>query len=81
MSLRSVVAHLAGPSGAMDPLQGSDRFFDWLDYLIFSLTLTVSAAVGVYYACKGHGSSSTDKYLLGGRQMSMFPIAMSLTAR
>ena len=55
------------------------RRFVWADYLIFGLTLLISLAVGVYHACKG--VNTTADYLLGGRKMSQFPIAMSLAAR
>lgn len=54
------------------------RRFVWADYLIFGLTLLISLAVGVYHACKG--VNTTADYLLGGRKMSQFPIAMSLAA-
>ncbi len=54
--------------------------FGWPDYLVFSLTLAISLVVGVYHAWKGAGSS-TSNYLLGGKAMAVFPIAMSLAAR
>ena len=54
-------------------------FFGWADYLIFSLTLFVSLLIGIYYAWRGN--NSTSEYLLGGKTMGIFPIAMSLAAR
>ena len=57
-----------------------EKFFGWADYLVFSTTLLVSVLVGVYHAWKG-ANQSTGDYLLGGRQMTMLPIALSLTAR
>lgn len=54
--------------------------FGWVDYLIFSLTLALSLLIGIYHAWKG-AANSTDEYLLGGKTMGIFPIAMSLAAR
>ena len=54
--------------------------FNWPDYLIFALTLVSSLLIGVYHAWKGAGKSTTN-YLLGGKTMSIFPIAMSLASR
>ena len=55
------------------------RMFGWVDYLIFSLTLLVSALVGVYHALKE--TPSTSEYLLGGKKVAMVPIALSMSAR
>ncbi len=55
-------------------------YFSWPDYLIFSLTLLSSLLIGIYHAWKGAGSSTTN-YLLGGKKMAVFPIAMSLASR
>ena len=57
----------------------SVRYFAWADYLVFGLTLLISLLVGVYHAYRG--VNTTSDYLLGGRKMSQFPIAMSLAAR
>ena len=54
--------------------------FDWPDYLIFALTLVSSLLIGIYHAWKGAGKSTTN-YLLGGKTMSIFPIAMSMASR
>lgn len=61
-------------------LDDSSLYFGWVDYLIFALTLTISLVIGIYYAWKGVGNSTTD-YLLGGKTMGIFPIAMSFAAR
>jgi len=58
----------------------SSIHFAWGDYLIFSLTLIASLLIGIYHAYKGAGSSTTN-YLLGGKMMAIFPIAMSLSSR
>lgn len=54
--------------------------FGWVDYLLFALSLLVTVLIGVYHAWRGAGNS-TSQYLLGGKAMGMFPIAMSLAAR
>jgi len=54
--------------------------FGWADYLIFTLTLVLSLLIGVYFAWRG-AASSTSEYLLGGKSMGIFPIAMSFAAR
>ena len=53
--------------------------FGWVDYLLFGLTLLASLLIGVYHAWRG--SNSTSEYLLGGKMMGVFPVAMSLAAR
>jgi len=54
--------------------------FGWVDYLIFTITLGLSLLVGIYHAWKG-AANSTAKYLLGGKSMGIFPIAMSFASR
>lgn len=53
--------------------------FGWVDYFLFALTLLVSLLIGVYHAWRG--GNSTSEYLLAGKSMGVFPIAMSLAAR
>ncbi|XP_057371552.1 sodium-coupled monocarboxylate transporter 1-like isoform X2 [Daphnia carinata] len=55
------------------------KLFTWVDYLLFALTLLVSSLVGIYHAWQG-ASDSTSNYLMGGRKMPIFPVAMSLAA-
>ncbi|KAH6938034.1 hypothetical protein HPB50_006529 [Hyalomma asiaticum] len=42
--------------------------------------LLVSAAIGVYYAFVGTKKVSTDEFLMGGRQLTAFPVALSILA-
>ncbi len=55
------------------------QFFGWADYVIFSSTLFVSALIGVYHAVKS--ANTTHDYLLGGKQMGVLPISLSMAAR
>ncbi|XP_005103250.1 sodium-coupled monocarboxylate transporter 1 [Aplysia californica] len=54
-----------------------------VDYILLALVLVVSAGIGIYYIIKeyrmAHKATSED-ILMGGRDMAIFPIAMSLMA-
>ncbi|XP_068230251.1 sodium-coupled monocarboxylate transporter 2-like [Palaemon carinicauda] len=49
-----------------------------VDWIFFSLLLLVSLGIGIYSAVRGRGNSTTQEYLLGGRQMPVAPVAISL---
>ncbi|KAE8744966.1 hypothetical protein FOCC_FOCC008378 [Frankliniella occidentalis] len=53
----------------------------WVDLAVLACMLAVSTAIGVYFAyfVKGANESEAD-YLVGGRTMSMVPVALSLFA-
>lgn len=56
--------------------------FDVIDAIVFTGMLGVSALVGVYQAYKSRKSTNAvEEYLVGGQNMSIFPISMSLIAR
>lgn len=54
--------------------------FSWLDYTLFTLMLVLSALIGIYFGVFKK-QDSTKEYILGGKTMKTFPIAMSLVAR
>lgn len=57
--------------------------FSVLDYCLFVAVLLVSTVVGLYYFLKekfGKKEMTSDDLLMGGREMSVFPVAMSLVA-
>jgi Na+/proline symporter len=54
--------------------------FSWLDYSMFGSMLVISTIIGIYFGCFGSRQRTKNEYLLGNKQMSIFPIAMSLTA-
>ncbi|CAG5134775.1 unnamed protein product, partial [Candidula unifasciata] len=56
------------------------RSFSAADYVVFSATLLVSAAIGVFYACKGGGQNSTKKFLMAGNDMKCLPLSLSVLA-
>ncbi|XP_059613629.1 sodium-coupled monocarboxylate transporter 2-like [Phlebotomus argentipes] len=55
--------------------------FTHLDYSFFVVVFFVSGAIGLYYAFKARKTASTiEDFLLGGRNMSIFPVIASLIA-
>ncbi|XP_046560759.1 putative sodium-dependent multivitamin transporter, partial [Haliotis rubra] len=56
----------------------SHTFGKW-DYAVFGVMVAVSVSIGIYHAIVGrHGK--LDEYLLAGRSMTFFPVALSLIA-
>ncbi|KAJ4446951.1 hypothetical protein ANN_13653 [Periplaneta americana] len=56
------------------------RRFGFVDYIVFVFMLLICAVIGVYYGfCAGKVTAA--EYLMGGRNMQTFPVAMSLIAR
>ncbi|XP_039285768.1 sodium-coupled monocarboxylate transporter 2 isoform X1 [Nilaparvata lugens] len=54
--------------------------FNWIEYLVFSLMLGLSALIGVYYGCYKGNQNTVSEYMQGGKKMGIFPITMSLIA-
>ncbi|XP_017844652.1 sodium-coupled monocarboxylate transporter 2 [Drosophila busckii] len=54
--------------------------FQAVDYIVFALTLCVSAGIGVYFGFFDKSADTTDEYLMGGKRMKTLPIAISLVA-
>jgi sodium-coupled monocarboxylate transporter 8/12 len=50
------------------------------DYCVFFAMLAISALIGFYYAYKSKSMKNTDDFLLGGRKLQIFPVAMSIMA-
>ncbi|XP_065079998.1 sodium-coupled monocarboxylate transporter 1-like [Ochlerotatus camptorhynchus] len=56
-------------------------WFNTIDYAIFFSMLGMSALIGLYYGFFAkQKQNNTAEYLLGSKQMKVFPVAMSLTA-
>ena len=53
--------------------------FGWEEYVVLSVTLIISALIGVYFACRGQ--NSTAEFLMASQQMTLFPTTMSLACR
>ncbi|XP_055642671.1 sodium-coupled monocarboxylate transporter 1-like [Toxorhynchites rutilus septentrionalis] len=56
-------------------------WFSTADYVIFFTMMAMSALIGIYYGFFAkQKQDNTAEYLLGSKQMKVFPVAMSLTA-
>lgn len=54
--------------------------FSVADYIVFTATLLISAAIGVFYAIRGGGQNSTSQFLMADRSMRYLPISLSVLA-
>ena len=66
---------------SVEEIQKNLQKFGLTDYIVFVFMLVGCAVVGLYYAFKGKkNADAATEYLMGGRNMSVFPISMSLVA-
>lgn len=76
---------------SVDDVNNSLKRFGLADYVVFVFMLVMCSVVGVYFGYKDHKKSEKSKlkarrgsgeldYLVGGRQMQIWPVAMSLAA-
>lgn len=54
--------------------------FGTVDYVVFAIMLAISAGIGVWYAIADRKKSNTQEFLMGGRSMSVLPVAISVLA-
>lgn len=59
--------------------EDAEQRFSVPDYIVFGAMLLASSVIGVYFAYGGK-QSNTREYLMAGRDMSWFPIFVSLLA-
>ena len=59
---------------------GPVALFSVWDYVVFAVLVVGAAGVGLFQAIRSRKNTSSDEFLLGGRQMTAVPVAMSLTA-
>lgn len=57
-----------------------NKTFHLADYIIFVLSLVISSGIGIFYALKDKRKQNTKEFLLGGQDMPLFPVALSLLA-
>ncbi|XP_054283593.1 putative sodium-dependent multivitamin transporter [Macrosteles quadrilineatus] len=50
------------------------------DYAVLCVTLLTSLSIGIYFRCSGGKQKTTQEYLLGDRNQSVLPVAVSLMA-
>lgn len=73
---------------SVEELSNSLKRFGTADYAVFVLMLVCCSMVGLYFGYEDHkrkkssqkNESDTLNYLMGGRNMQVFPVAMSLVA-
>ncbi|XP_055848233.1 sodium-coupled monocarboxylate transporter 1-like [Episyrphus balteatus] len=66
---------------ATDTVNYSKNFtFGMEDYTILGLMLAISTAIGIYFGFFSVRNNTADEYLLGGKRMTIWPIAISLIA-
>ncbi|WAR30615.1 SC5AC-like protein, partial [Mya arenaria] len=56
------------------------RNFETWDWVLFGLMLAVSAGIGIFYAVKEYfnKNSNSSEFLMGGRNMQLLPVAISI---
>lgn len=59
---------------------GDVATFSVWDYVVFAGTILAAAGIGLFQAIRSRKETSSAEFLLGGRQMTAVPVAMSLTA-
>ncbi|XP_076863668.1 sodium-coupled monocarboxylate transporter 2 isoform X2 [Brachyhypopomus gauderio] len=64
----------------MGPNNQAVGTFQVWDYVVFACLFVVSSGIGVFFAIKERKKASSREFLVGGRQMSCGPVALSLTA-
>ncbi|XP_034242343.1 putative sodium-dependent multivitamin transporter [Thrips palmi] len=57
----------------------AETFGIW-DYVVFALTLLISAGIGLYYRFTGGRQKTAVEYLLADRNMGIIPVSFSLMA-
>ncbi|XP_030022475.2 sodium-coupled monocarboxylate transporter 1 [Manduca sexta] len=68
-----------GDQGEVNDIMNQMQKFSWVDYVVFVFMLAISAVVGIYWGFMKKQTTQAD-YLLGGRNMKVVPVAMSLVA-
>lgn len=63
----------------IDDILANLQRFSWPDYLVFIAMFVFCLMIGIYFGFMKKAVSEDD-YLVGGRNMSVFPIALSLVA-
>lgn len=54
--------------------------FSLVDYVVFTLLLVLSLAIGLYHACHGWGRHTIGELQMADRKMGCLPVALSLLA-
>ena len=57
-----------------------NKTFHWADYLVFALMLVICAGIGIAFGWFDRKKKSTKNFLLGGGDLSVFPVGVSIIA-
>ncbi|XP_050548013.1 putative sodium-dependent multivitamin transporter, partial [Daktulosphaira vitifoliae] len=52
--------------------------FGVVDFIVFSLIIIISSAIGIYYRFTGGKQKTTQEYMMGNQNQSIIPVAFSL---
>jgi len=55
--------------------------FKWPEYMVFASVLVASMGIGVFYGFFHKKNKTNEEFLMAGRQMSVFPVTLSLICR
>lgn len=58
----------------------SQLMFSYFDYALFFGMLVLSVIIGIYFGCIDRGKQTKKEYVLGGKNMDVLPISVSLIA-
>ena len=53
-----------------------EETFHWADYLVFVLSLVITAGVGLFFSFWKRKESNTEEFLLASRSMHFVPVAL-----
>lgn len=68
-------------SSFVEAFQTTMNSFNLIELATFGSLLGVSICIGIYYGCIKGNQNTVTEYMLGGKEMHIFPIAMSLITR
>ena len=52
--------------------------FHIVDYIVFAVSILASLGIGIYFAFAGKKNADNQEFLMGGRNMKLIPVAISL---
>ena len=58
---------------------GVVKTFSYWDYVLFAITLVISAGIGVFFAIRDRHKHTAKDFLFGGKKMKIVPVALSLS--
>jgi len=79
--MTSTASNLASTVASATTAAMEDLRFSLTDYIVFSLMLSASAGIGVYFGFFSKAKNTTEEYLQGGKKMPTLPVAISLVSR